>query len=70
MGGNCIDAQHFENQKLLNVNQVLMTKHFENSCKFMIVYVNLSFNTILVFSSYSPFLLRIERSLLTVIVLI
>ena len=35
MGGNCIDAQHFENQKLLNVNQVLMTKHFENSCKFM-----------------------------------
>ena len=52
MEGNCIEVQHFENQKLLKMyifylqwsegkglefaNQILMTNHSENSCKFMI----------------------------------
>ena len=41
-----------------------MTNHFQNSCKFMIVYVNLFFNMVLVFFSYSGFLLKIMRILI------
>ena len=50
-GGNCIEVQHYKDRRLLKVfifplqwpqrqglgfvNQILMTKHLENSCKFM-----------------------------------